>query len=171
MNRWSGKYPVSSWSYDTRCTSRGGSWENNLTSDYEALYEFLTDQLPDTPANAEKRKRLRDRGFIDDSGKVCVMVTRNEVKDEIARISSVGEDILRRFAGAALAYAMTEARDYPPQMQDLIVCEKMYSFIDPVTALMTCDLLYERGVWKPLREAEKVAVDLLMFSDALPAKD
>ena len=171
MDRESGKYPVSSWSYDTYYTSRTGAWENNLTSDYEALYEYLTDQLPDTPANAEKLKRLRDRGFIDDSGKVCVMVARNEVKDDIERIPSVSEDILRRFADAALEYAMTEARNHPPQMQDLIMCDHMYSFIGPVTALMTCDLLYERGVWKPLTEAEKVAVDLIVFSDTLPAKD
>lgn len=171
MDRGSGKYPVSSWSHDTYYTTRAGTWENNLTSDYEALYEFLTDQLPDTPANAEKRKRLRDRGFVDDSGKVCVMVALNEVKDEIERIPSVSEDILRRFADAALEYAMTEARDYPPQMQDLIVCENMYSFLGPTVALMACDLLYERGVWKPLTEAEKVAVDLMVFSDTLPAKD
>ena len=171
MNRESGKYPVSSWSHDTYYTSRAGAWENNLTSDYEALYEYLTDQLPDTPTNAEKRKRLRDCGFVDDSGKVCVMVAQNEVKDEIERIPSVSEDILRRFADAALEYAMTEARDYPPQMQDLVVCENMYSFIGPVVALMTCDLLYERGVWKPLTEVEKVAVDLMVFSGTLPAKD
>ena len=44
-------------------------------------------------------------------------------------------------------------------------------FIGPVVALMTCDLLYERGVWKPLTESEKVAVDLMVFSDVLPAKD
>ena len=171
MNRWSEKYPVSSWSYDTRFTTRKGAWENNLTSDYEALYEYLTDQLPDTPANAEKRARLKERGFVDAAGKVCVMVARNEVKDEIERIPPVSEDILRRFADAALEYAMTEARDYPPQMQDLIVCDNVHSFIGPAVALMTCDLLYERGVWKPLTDEEKVAVDLMVFSDTLPAKD
>ncbi len=170
MDRGSGKYPVSSWSLDTYYTSRAGAWENNLTSDYEALYEYLTDQLPDTPANGEKRKRLRDRGFVDDSGKVCVMVARNEVKDEIERIPPVSEDILHRFARAALEYAMNEAQDYPPQMQDLIVCDKTYSFLGPTVALMTCDLLYERGVWKPLTEAERAAVDLIVFSDTLPAK-
>ena len=47
----------------------------------------------------------------------------------------------------------------------------MYSFLGPTVALMACDLLYERGVWKPLTEAEKIAVDLMVFSDTLPAKD
>ncbi len=171
MNRWSEKYPVSSWSYDTRWTCREGAWENNLTSDYEALYEYITDQLPDTPANAEKRKRLRERGLVDDKGKVAVMVARNEVRDEIERIPPVGDDVLRKFADAALEYAMAEARQYPPQMQDLIVSKSMLTFAGPTVALMTRDLLYERGVWKPLTVAEKAAVDLMVFSDTLPVKD
>ena len=171
MNRWSEKYPVSSWSYDTRFTTRKGAWENNLTSDYEALYEYLTDQLPDTPANADKRKRLRERGFVDESGKVCVMVARNEVKEEIERIPPVSEDILRRFADAALEYAMTEARDYPPQMQDLIVQEESRAFSGSVVALMARKILFDRGVWKPLADAEKAAVDLMVFSDVLPTDE
>jgi len=171
MNRWSEKYPVSSWSYDTRFTTRKGAWENNLTSDYEALYEYMSGQLPDTPANAEKRARLRARGFIDAAGKVCVMVARPEVRDEIEKIPPVSEDILSRFADAALEYAMIEARDYPPHMQDLVVFEETESFIGPTVALMTRDLIYERGVWKPLTDAEKVAVDLMVFSDTLPAKE
>ena len=171
MNRWSEKYPVRSWSYDTIWTSRKGAWENNLTSDYEALYEYMTGALSDTPANKEKWNRLRERGFVDENGKVAVMVARNEVKDEIERIPPVGDDILRRFADAALEYAMTEARQYPPQMQDLVVSDCLHTFAGRTVALMTCDLLYERGVWKPLTDAEKVAVDLMVFSDTLPAKD
>lgn len=34
--------------------------------------------------------------------------------------------ILRRFADAALGYAMTETHNYLPQTQDPIVCDKMY---------------------------------------------
>ena len=43
MTRMSEKYSsVDSWSVDTRYTSRVGAWQNNLTSDYEYLYEFIT---------------------------------------------------------------------------------------------------------------------------------
>ena len=99
------------------------------------------------------------------------MVARNEVRDEIERIPPVGDDVLRKFADAALEYAMAEARQYPPQMQDLIVSKSMLTFAGPTVALMTRDLLFERGVWKPLTKAEEVAVDLMVFSDTLPAKD
>ena len=39
MTRYSDKYPmISSWSIDTRLSSRKGAWENNWVSDYEYLY-------------------------------------------------------------------------------------------------------------------------------------
>ena len=50
-------------------------------------------------------------------------------------------------ADAALQYAMTESRRYPPQMQDLAVYESTRSFISAAAALMTRDLLFGRGVW------------------------
>ena len=60
MTRISEKYPlVYSWSIDTRYSSRKGSWQNNLTSDYEYLYEFLNGTICDNAANAEKIARLR----------------------------------------------------------------------------------------------------------------
>ena len=108
MNRWSDKYPVGSWSYDTKWTSRQGAWENNLGEDYEKLYEYMTHQLPDIPANAEKLARLRERGMIDESGRVTVMVARTGVRDEIESIPSIGESVTRRFADAAHWEALGE---------------------------------------------------------------
>ncbi|MBQ7720822.1 MAG: sigma-70 family RNA polymerase sigma factor [Clostridia bacterium] len=171
MNRWSDKYPVGSWSYDTKWTSRQGAWENNLGEDYEKLYEYMTHQLPDIPANAEKLARLRERGMIDESGRVAVMVARTGVRDEIESIPSIGESVTRRYADAALEYALNEAKKYPPQMQDLIVHEESRAFSGSVVALMARKILVDRGVWKPLADAEKVAVDLMVFSDVLPTDE
>jgi len=58
MNRVSEKYPVYSWSVDTRYSSRKGYWQNNLTSDYEYLYEFMTGAISDNCANADKLNGL-----------------------------------------------------------------------------------------------------------------
>ena len=63
MTRYSEKYPVYSWSIDTRYCSREGGWQNNLTSDYEYLYEFMTDSISDNSANSDKFKRLRERKY------------------------------------------------------------------------------------------------------------
>ena len=43
MTRDSQKYPyLFSWSMDSRFDSRTGSWQNNLNSDYESIYEIIT---------------------------------------------------------------------------------------------------------------------------------
>ena len=93
------------------------------------------------------------------------------MKDEIERIPPVSEDILRRFADAALEYALNEAKKYPTQMQDLIVHEESRAFSGSAVALMARKILFDRGVWKPLADAEKAAVDLMVFSDVLPTDE
>ena len=121
--------------------------------------------------HAEKLARLRERGMIDESGRVAVMVARTGVRDEIESIPSIGESVTRRFADAALEYALNEAKKYPPQMQDLIVQEESRAFSGSVVALMARKILFDRGVWKPLADAEKAAVDLMVFSDVLPTDE
>ena len=63
---------------------------------------------------------------------------------------------------------MQEAKSYPPQMQDLIVGQGVSDLIDRTVGLMVLDILYSNGTFKPLTENERVASNLLMFSDILP---
>ena len=63
---------------------------------------------------------------------------------------------------------MVIAKDYPPQMRDLIVNWNAGGFVGTTVALMLMDILYENGTFKPLTEEEKVTSNLLMFCDRLP---
>ena len=63
---------------------------------------------------------------------------------------------------------MLEAKDYPPQMQDLVIANRCGSFIGTIVAVMVLDILYNDGTWKTLTENEKVTSLLVMFSDILP---
>lgn len=81
MHRESEKYPLFSWSIDSRYSSRTGTWKNNLTSDYEYLYEFMTGAITDNPANAEKFKRLRERQFLSEDNHVNIMVMKEKADD------------------------------------------------------------------------------------------
>ena len=63
---------------------------------------------------------------------------------------------------------MLEAKNYPPQMQDLIVSWNTNGFVGNVVALMVMDILYGDGTFKALTEEEKVTSQLIMFSDILP---
>ncbi len=169
MNRWSGKYPVSSWSIDTRYDSREGWWENNLTSDYEYLYEFMTGAIKDTTPNKEKFDRLRKRGYLTEDNKVNIMVMRGERNEFFSKLPELDEEIKRTFADYALEDATLRAKDYPSQMRDLIVAESAGCFVGGNTvALMVMDILYGNGTFRALTEDERVTANLLMFCDRLP---
>ncbi len=167
MNRCSCKYPVSSWSTDTRIDSRTGYWKNNLNSDYEYLYEFLSGAIKDDAANAEKFARLKERAFLSQENKVEVMMLKDgkAFKNAIPRLS---EEQKNRFAEYALESAMQKAKHYPAQMQDLVVDWAVSNFIGSAVAIMVMDLLYEKGIFRPLTEEEKISANLLVFSDILP---
>ncbi len=169
MTRWSEKYPsVYSWSIDTCYCSRKGTWANNRTSDYEYLYEFMTGNIEDTPANKEKFDRLKNRGYLTKDNKVNIMVMRGDQTEFFSSLPSLDEKLKKTFADYALEQAVLIAKDYPPQMRELVVNSNTGSFVGRTVALMVMDILYENGTFRPLTEDEKVTSNLLMFCDKLP---
>lgn len=170
MWRSSVKYPsVQAWSTDTRFDTRTGAWKNNLTSDYEYLYEYINGKLDDTVVNADKIARLKDRNFIDNNGNVQIMICKENSNDFFKRIPELDEKVKEKFADLALENAMQKAKCFPPQMQDLIIYQNS-GFFNGVTALMVLELLYNDGTFDKLSENEKTTVNLIMFSDVLPKK-
>jgi DNA-directed RNA polymerase specialized sigma subunit len=168
MIRASDKYPIRSWSVDTKYCTRKGTWKNNHTADYEYLYELMTGQLADTPANAEKMKRLRERKFITSKNQVNIMVVKGKEEEFWGRIPKPDEHILKMFADEALESAEMVAKKYPPQMHDLIIAREAGGFIGYAVAVMVLDILYGNGTFRPLTKNEKVTSLLIMFSDRLP---
>ena len=170
MWRTSEKYPAAeSWAIDSRFDSREGGWKNNLTSDYEYMYEFLTGKLGDAVVNADKLNRLKKRRFIGENGEVQIMVCKGSCKDFFNRIPKLDDGIKESFGRLALEKATQEAKLYPPQIQDLIF-EWNGEFIDRTTAMMVLDVLYSDGTFKPLTDKERITANLIMFSDVLPEK-
>ncbi len=170
MTRSSEKYPVYSWSIDTRYCLREGNWENNYTSDYEYLYEYMTGSIRDDNANANKFKRLRERKYITDDNKVNIMIVKGEAETFFSKIPELDESVKKQFAGYALESAESFARDFPPQMRDLVISWNAGGFVSNTVAVMVKDILYRNGTFKELTEREKVTSDLIMFCDMLPKK-
>lgn len=171
MNRQSGKYPsVYGWSVDTRYSSRKGTWKNNLTSDYEALYEFISGTIRDDMANEEKIRRLHERKFLSEENDINVMILKGAAKDFFGGIPEPDSALRDQFADMALEYAMKEAGNYPAQMHDLIINDMTNSFIGRTVALMVMDILYKDGTFRPLTENERVTSNLIMFCDRLPGE-
>lgn len=169
MTRWSEKYPsVCSWAIDTRYSSRTGGWQNNHTSDYEYLYEFLNGNICDDKANFEKITRLKKREFLTEDNQANILMVKDNPEKFFAKIPELSDKLKNKFADIALELAMNTARQYPPQMHDLIISWGVGGFIGNTVALMVMDILYENGTFKPLSKNEKVTSNLIMFSDILP---
>lgn len=168
MNRGSDKYPLTAWSVDTKFCSRTGSWQDNLASDYEYLYEWISGILPQNTANADKIQRLRDKRYISEDGSVDIIVMKRNREDFFSEIPAPAIELREQFIHQALEYAMMDAKNYPPQMQDLVINWGINSFIGPTTAIMVLDILYGNGTLKPLTDKEKITSQLIMFSDILP---
>lgn len=171
MTRSSAKYPcVYSWSVDSRFDNRKGAWQNNWNSDYESVYEIITKTITDTKANADKFKRLRERGFIEKDGTINIMILKQTYDSFDKMIPSPEKVVVDEFARYALEQAMVKAKQYPPQVQDIVIVDFMHMFIGFPVAMMVLDELYDRGTFRPLplTKQEKVTVNLLMFADRLP---
>ncbi len=171
MNRMSDKYPsVYGWSVDTRYSSREGTWANNLTSDYEALYEFICGTIHDDVASGDKMRRLKERKFLTEENRVNIMVAKGAGEDFFKGIPDLDSGLRDKFADLALEYAANAAREYPPQMQDLVIHQSMGAFIGNTVALMVMDILYQDGTFRQLTENERVTSNLIMFCDRLPGE-
>lgn len=169
MTRNSCKYPVECWSVDSRYSSREGGWQNNIGTDYEYLYEFITGSLADNSANEDKFKRLRERKFLSDDNKVNIMIVQGKAEDFFSKIPELDDKFKKKFADYALEYAQVKAMDYPPQMRDLIISWTAGGFVgNNEVALMLMDILYGNGTFKLLTQQEKITSNLIMFSDVLP---
>lgn len=169
MMRNSWKYPtVKAWSYDSRFSTRKGRWQNNLNTDYDAIYEVICGDIEDNKANEEKFKRLRERGFITDDGRLNVLVVKKTMEEFDALIPSPDKDQLDEFAKIAIEQAVMLAKNYPPQMQDFIVFEFVKWYVDNTVAMIVLDKLYDSGEYKPLTQSEKATANLIVFSDRLP---
>lgn len=167
MNRWSDKYPVFAWSTDNKFTARTGTWKENLVSDYDALYEYMTGAIEENEANAEKFDRLHDRGLIWD-GKVNAIVVKGERRDFFGKLPALDEKTKSLFAEFALETAMAMAKEYPVHMQDLVVADFVEHFIGNTVAIMVLDILYENRTFRPLGKKEQYAINRIVFSDVLP---
>ena len=127
----------------------------------------MTGMIEENEVNAEKFARLRERGFYQ-NGKVQTVVVKGDYNAFFSLIPKADPSITKLFTDFALENAMAEAKDYPTQMQDLVVAEHAADFISNRVAIMVLDILYGNGTFKPLTEEEKIAANLLVFSDILP---
>ncbi len=124
MSRWSDQYGgIQSFQMRTSYDSRTGYWAENLTEDYVILYECYTGRLPETEPNAERYRRLFERGLVvrrdgEISVNVPVMLKDSPALDLFAGVDTEGLYAILRELGESIA--AIEVPLYPAHMQACI---------------------------------------------------
>ncbi len=169
MTRGSEKYnSVYAWTVDNKFTSRTGTWMNNLTEDYDYVYEIISGMIQPDIVNSQKFSRLREKQFITDDGKINIMIKKGSFDSFISKLPELPQDIRKKYADYALEDAMNSAKSFPTQMRDYVIKHSVSNFIGNSTAIMVMDILYSNGTFRPLTENEQVTSNLIMFCDKLP---
>lgn len=57
------------------------------------------------------------------------MMVKGAAEDFFAKIPVLKDSLKDKYADAALEFAMIEAKDYPPQMQDLVINRKVLELL------------------------------------------
>lgn len=180
--------PMYSWSLSTLFEDREHGWQVNKTEDYVNLIWYIKVGLPKTEAVLDKYIRLYERGLLrqgDDSINV-VVVKEDKEKGLFAQVArqDAGEDIEVDRAGALRKYIpkMSETllkkietlaedkvklqKEYMPEHMHKLV--EVYGRAKHINTVMIMDELLKRGTLKPLTDAQKRGVMVVVYSDTLP---
>ena len=169
MTRW-GNYSVIAWQLNTYYDDREGGWRNNLTEDYEYLYEYITGKLSKIPENADKFKRLFDKGYLihkGDSEYVNMLVSSDSPDKFNAFLPGIPEELKalsEKFDEEIYKVAKTQ---YPPHMQDYVRSWHT-GFSSSEITMRVVEQLVADGTLKPLSDVQKHSVNTIMFCDVLP---
>lgn len=163
------KYPLSEWQINTVFDGRGGNWRDNLDTDYDYLYEWLTGALKKEPSQIEKYRRLRDKGYLTAEDKVNILVYRGSLEAFKQRMPKA-DDALRKIVrslGEEL-YALAKSH-YPAHMQELCrVCCMEGGLSNGKLRISVIDRLLEQGVLTLPTEQQKSGLATMLFCDVLP---
>ncbi len=113
-----------SWQLDCHWTARRGNWRDNLTEDYDKMYFWLNNQLPETASNAESYARLLDKGYLlKENGEYkCNLIICDSEKKWHEFLPGATEEIKnlsREYAAEALK---AELYGQPEHMHELLKC-------------------------------------------------
>lgn len=177
MTRGSMQYPVASWQISTDFDLREFGWRDNLTSDFEYLYLFITGKMDKNEATLEKFRRLYDRGLLinKDGNDVINVVVAKVRTDDNNKVNGWNNDVyelLPAYPDNMINYVKEKThmiyeivkKYYPKHMHKLV---EYYSSLN-INKIFVLDELLERGILKPLTEAQQKGVMTIVFSDALP---
>ena len=158
-----------SWQLTSYYDSRTVDYTDNKNEDYEYLYEHITGKITKTAENADKYKRLFDKGYLvanGDTEYVNMIISANTEADFVKFLPGMTAEL--KTVGDELNAEIIKLESVPPHMQDLHRAFCSNCLCEQNMAAYVFELLFEDGTLKPLTDTQKQSVCTIMFCDTLP---
>jgi len=180
--------PVFSWGLSTAFQDREFDWEDNALDDYVVFNMYLKDKLPKTEAVLDKYIRLYERGLLrQEDDKVNVVVVKEEAENglfaqmekymlsDISAIDFAGHlrkyipempsEVWKKIDAICDERIRLEKDFFPKHMHKAL---EIFRRAREINVIMVMDELLKRGTLKPLTDAQKKGVMIVVYSDKLP---
>lgn len=177
MIRKSNKYPIIAWKLNTYYDNRNNEWRNNNTTEFEYLYEFITDRIKKEESQIEKFQQLYEKGYVvNENGKdkVNIIIVKDDCKkwmfdnDFTNTLPGITDELLE--ISKKLDDEMLEIwkNQYPPHMQKLCKTWLGNCLCNNEIRTRVLEHLLQKGILKLPTEVQKSGLTTIMFCDILP---
>lgn len=152
-----------SWQLDCHWAGREGLWRDNLNEDYDKIYFWLNDQLPETAANAESYARLLEKGYLikKDNAYKCNLILCDSEQKWQEFIPDASEEIKKIANEYSAEVEKAELIGQPEHMHELIKCLSKTAASSLHTRVMK--VLVDMGVLKIPTEEQSKGLCTIMF--------
>lgn len=162
------EHSVFSLQINCRYSSRNGGWQENMTSDWQSVHEFLSRNCRKDAIAPESYKRLCDTGYISgDRLQIMSIQTDTEDKDSFLRQLiedhiTISED-LKAYSAALDEKIYAQQKDrFPQHILPIIRGYSACSLCTPTLIPRLIEEMLNRGMLKPLTEVQKQSVFTVM---------
>lgn len=155
-----------SWQLDHNWTDRHKLWQDNHTEDYDKMYFWLKDQLPEIPSNAESYARLLEKGYLlkKPDGYQCNLIICDSEKKWQDSILNASGEIMELAHQYTAEVEKAELIGQPKHMHELIKCMNKSAAWSLNTRVM--EHLLNMGVLKqPTKEQAKGLCTILFINE------
>jgi len=152
-----------SWQLDCYWSGRTGGWRDNLNEDFDKVYFWLNNQLPETTANAESYARLLEKGYLikNGDGYKCNLILCDSERKWTEYITEAAEEVKELSRQYAAEVEKAQLIGQPEHMHELIKWQSKNAAGMLHTRVMKA--LLDMGVLKMPTEEQAKGLCTIMF--------
>jgi hypothetical protein len=142
-----------------------------MKTDYINIYHYIHKNLEKNPENADKYKRLFDRGYLvqtENSEYVNITIIKKTYSELVDALPDVPTEIIQTIENFSDEFAGIMKNQIPAQLHEPCY-QNWYKFValNQIRPIVL-KLLVEKGLLREVNDIQKKTLNLLLFCDKLP---